>query len=141
MITILLFDLATWHAYAKLRLHTDTTLNNFRILTSALGRSVRIFVKEVCSQYKTTELPHKMATRGRRESALAGKKVTKKTTKKVTKKSDTGMPGMSQKRLKSTPKKLNLLTYKYNMLGEYPDQIASFGTTDNGSIQMVRVLS
>lgn len=49
LLRTLLFDLAMWHTYAKLRLHTDTTLNNFRTLTSTLGRSIRIFIKEVCS--------------------------------------------------------------------------------------------
>ena len=112
-----------WHAYAKLRLHTDTTLNNFRILTSTLGKSVRIFIKEVCSQYHTTELPKEMATRGRREAALA-------------KNSDT--PKASKKRRTSLRKELNLSTYKYHALGDYPDLIARFGTTDNASTQMVR---
>jgi hypothetical protein len=65
-----------WHAYAKLRLHTDTMLNDFRTLTSALGRSVRMFIKEVCSQYNTTKLPHEMAARGRRLAALTTKSDT-----------------------------------------------------------------
>lgn len=73
LLTTLLFDLAAWHAYAKLRLHTDTTLEEFRTLTSSLGRSVRIFIKDVCSQYDTTELPHEMAARSRREAALVKK--------------------------------------------------------------------
>jgi hypothetical protein len=116
----LLFDLATWHAYAKLRLHTDTTLNDFRTLTSALGRSVRMFIKDVCSQYDTTDLPHEMAARGRRQAAL------------------TSTIGASQRRLKSTRKEINLSTYKYHALGDYPDLIARFGTTDNASTQTVR---
>lgn len=117
-----MFDLATWHAYAKLRLHTDTTLNDFKTLTSTLGKSVRTFIKEVCSQYKTTELPHEMAARGRRKIALAKK---------------TDAPGASVKRLKSAHKQINLSTYKYHALGDYPDLIARFGTTDNASTQTV----
>ena len=35
----LLFNLAAWHAYAKLRLYTDTTLREFRIITTTLGTS------------------------------------------------------------------------------------------------------
>jgi len=119
----LLFDLVTWHAYAKLRLHTDSTLNDFRTLTSTLGKSVHVFIKEVCSQYDTAKLPHEMAVCGRREAALA-------------KKSDT--PGMSQRRLTTICKQLNLMTYKYHALGDYPDLITLFGTTDNASTQMVR---
>ena len=122
-----------WHAYAKLRLHTDTTLNDFRALTSTLGRSVRVFIKEVCSQYDTTELPKEMAARGRREAALVAKKPAKRPV--------TGAPEGSQGEKESIPKKLNLSTYKYHALGDYPDQIASFGTTDNSSTQTVRILS
>jgi hypothetical protein len=79
--------------------------------------------EEVCSQYDTTELPHEMAACGRREAALA-------------KRSD--IPRAPQRRLKSTRKQLNLLTYKYHALGDYPDLIARFGTTDNASTQTVR---
>ena len=121
LLRILLFDLASWHAYAKLRLHTDTTLDNFRSLTSTLGKSVRVFIRDVCSQYDTTELPHEMAARGRREIALA-------------KRSDAPV---SKRRLASARKQLNLTTYKYHALGDYPELIAKFGTTDNASTQTV----
>ena len=113
-----------WHAYAKLRLHTDTTLNDFKTLTSALGLSVRKFIKEVCSRYNTTELPHEMAARGRRSAALTTK---------------SGTPGVSQRKPTSIRKELNLSTYKYHALGDYPDLIAQFGATDNASTQTVRV--
>jgi hypothetical protein len=74
-----------------------------------------------------------MAARGRRESALASKRSAKP--------SDTGALGPSKRKRKSAaPKKLNLSTYKYHALGDYPEQIASFGTTDNTSTQTVRVL-
>jgi hypothetical protein len=122
ILRILLFDLATWHAFAKLRLHTDSTLNEFRTITSTLGKSVRIFIKEVCSRYDTTELPHEMAARGRRQMVLAKR---------------SQMPGPSQIRLTASRKNLNLSTYKYHALGEYPDLIARFGTTDNASTQTV----
>ena len=64
-----------------------------------------------------------MAAHGRREAALAKKSVK---------------PKASQKRLASAHKQLNLSTYKYHALGDYPDLIARFGTTDNASTQTVR---
>jgi hypothetical protein len=121
----LLFNLAEWHAYAKLRLHTDTTLNDFRNQTSTLGRSVRIFIKDVCSQYDTKELPHEMAARGRKEAAL-------------TMKSNPRTPQASQRKPTSLRKHLNLSTYKYHALGDYPSLIATLGTTDNANTQTVR---
>jgi hypothetical protein len=50
-----LFNLTTWHAYAKLRLHTDTTLNEFRTITSTLETAVRTFIKEVTVKSKVHE--------------------------------------------------------------------------------------
>jgi hypothetical protein len=86
-----------------------------------------MFIKEVCSQYDTTELPHEMAARGRREAALSAKR------------SGTDAQEASKIRLTSNRKRLNLSTYKYHALGDYPDLIARYGTTDNASTQTVRV--
>ncbi|KAI0038495.1 hypothetical protein FA95DRAFT_1449671, partial [Auriscalpium vulgare] len=53
----LLFDLLTWHAYAKLRVHTDSTLEFFKIVTTSLGESLRVFCDTVCDKIATKELP------------------------------------------------------------------------------------
>jgi hypothetical protein len=63
------FDLATWHAYAKLRLHTEDSLSFFDSVTVMLGETVCKFSRTVCSHYHTTELPHEHAARGRRQAA------------------------------------------------------------------------
>ena len=49
----LLFTLGEWHAYAKLRLHTETTLRFLEEATVNLGRKARQFRKIVCSAYAT----------------------------------------------------------------------------------------
>jgi len=51
--------------FAKLRLHTDTTLDDFRAITSALEKSVCMFIKDVCSLYNTMELPKETAVQER----------------------------------------------------------------------------
>ncbi|KAI0309441.1 hypothetical protein OF83DRAFT_65518 [Amylostereum chailletii] len=119
IISDMLFDLVTWHAYAKLRLHTDTTLAFFREVTQDLGDSVRKFEKIVCSIYDTRELPHKTAACGRRHAAL------------IKKHPSTGVPV----NLAATHKSLNLSTYKWHSLGHYPTSVPWFGTSDNGSTQ------
>jgi hypothetical protein len=96
-------------------------------MTATLGRSVRTFIKEVCTQYETTELPHEMAARGRREAALSKQSDTRRVSK------------APPKRQTAKPKTLNLSTYKFHALGDYPDLIAWSGTTDNASTQTVRV--
>lgn len=122
----LIFDLATWHAYAKLRLHTDDTLAFFDTATVVLGQSIRKFSKTTCSSYHTTELPQEYATRGRRTAALASRQPI---SVKEGKKKSTG----------PKVKKLNLETYKYHALGDYPNTIRRMGTTDNFSTQPVSI--
>jgi hypothetical protein len=119
----LLFDLATWHAYAKLRLHTEDTLAFFDSATVVLGETARKFSRTVCSHYHTTELPQEHAARGRREAALASKQ-----------------PQAAQGRSAGVKhKSLNLQTYKYHALGDYPNTIRRMGTTDNYSTQPVSI--
>ena len=121
----LLFDLATWHAYAKLRLHTSDTLSFFDTAMLTLGNSVRQFVKVACNAFDTRELPQETTTRGRRKPAFAG--------------SSSGQAGMSHSTAKR--KVLNLQTYKYHALGDYPNAIRQFGTMDNYSTQTVSLPS
>lgn len=125
----LLFDLAAWHGYAKLRLHTDDTLAFFDTATTVLGQSVRKFSKTICLYYHTTELPHEYAARGRRAIALASEQTVKEGKKKAT---DLGTTRSGPKF-----KKLNLETYKYHALGDYPNTIRQMGTTDSFSTQPV----
>ncbi len=65
----MLFLLASWHALAKLRMHTDTTLSVFEKTTADLGTAVRGFAAKVCSTFVTRELPREEAARGRRTAA------------------------------------------------------------------------
>lgn len=125
MVLDLLFDLAVWHAFAKLRLHTDDTLSLFDHATVILGKTVRNFQNSTCMHYHTTELPQEYATRGRREAALSAKQ---------------GLLSKQKGKGKSSGpkvKNLNLQTYKYHALGDYPNTIRHMGTTDNYSTQPV----
>ncbi|KAG2112890.1 hypothetical protein DEU56DRAFT_749198, partial [Suillus clintonianus] len=125
----LLFDLATWHAYAKLRLHTDDTLAFFDSATIVLSRSVRKFARTTCKKYVTTELPQEHAARSSRQAALASKQLAEPATRQSAQK---------EKSVVSTKvKKLNLYTYKYHALADYPNTIRRMGTTDSYSTQPV----
>jgi len=117
----LLFDLATWHGYAKLRLHTEKTLTFFEATIKSLRRSVAKFQAETCNNYQTTELPQESAARGRRMATLAAKQgsITPSTSVKVKRKI------------------LNLTTYKYHALADYPSTIRQYGTIDNYTTQTV----
>jgi hypothetical protein len=69
----LLFDLAAWHAFAKMRLHTDSTLALFEIITASLGRTLRLFASEVCTHVKTFALPREVEATQRRAAKAAAK--------------------------------------------------------------------
>jgi len=110
----LLFELATWHGLAKLRLHTETTVNDLEHSTTRLGTALRDFEANVCSVYTTTELPSEEAA----------------------KKANTHLPKKPIKAGKLAPqskrtRKFNLSTYKLHALGHYPRAIRLFGTSDN----------
>lgn len=62
----LLFLCAHWHALAKLRMHTDQTLELLDDITISLGCQFRFFVDTVCPDFKTRELPREAAARTRR---------------------------------------------------------------------------
>jgi carbamoylphosphate synthase small subunit len=126
----LLFEMATWHSLAKLRLHTESTVTALEVSTSRLGTALRKFVLVTCEEFDTRELPSEEAQRGRRKAALAKKKCS------------TSEPAKKKRRLMTTSneqdleaganrRKFSLNTYKLHLLGDYPNTIRSCGTANN----------
>jgi hypothetical protein len=123
----LLFELCTWHGLAKLRLHTETTVNDLEHSTTRLGNLLRQFQKEVCSGYATTELPAEEAARIRRKAAAA---------KKQGQPAAPSIPNAPKSRQQRT---FNLSTYKLHSLGHYARAIRLFGSTDSFNSQTVTI--
>ncbi|KAJ7104783.1 hypothetical protein C8R44DRAFT_562447, partial [Mycena epipterygia] len=123
MVLDLLFTLADWHSLAKLKMHTDSTIGLLRSATKELGRLLRRFKRDTCSQFPTKELPSEEAARGRRQArkAATGKGKGRATTKTT-----------------ANVKEFSLLTYKLHSLGDYVRSILWFGTSDSYSTQPVR---
>ena len=65
----LLFELATWHGLAKLRLHTETTVTNLENSATHLGHLLRKFKSDICSVYATRDLPSEEAAHGQHKAA------------------------------------------------------------------------
>lgn len=113
----LLFELANWHALAKLRLHTSVTVDILRAATEDMCRVMRHFARTTCKNHNTHELPKETEARVRREGKRPGE------------------PSRAPKIVR-----FNVLnTYKYHSLPDYPDYIQDGGTTDNGNTQVVRM--
>jgi hypothetical protein len=120
----LLFRLAEWHALAKLRMHTESTLATLENVTTVLGRELRKFNETTCSAFKTVELESEAAARGRRRKRKAANQHANS--------SASNAPAVK-------PKPFNLSIYKFHALGDYVRTIREFGTTDSYNTQIVRV--
>ena len=101
-------------------MHTDHTLNLLSALTSSLGQHFRDFVKKTCPAFSTRELQREANARKRRE-------VNAK---------DTAAAASCTAR---QPKDLNLETYKFHSLGDYARMIATYGTCDSYSTELVSI--
>lgn len=125
----LLFELSTWHAFAKLRLHTESTLHALETSTTRLGHVLRHFKSKTCNKFDTRELPSEKAARGRRDAAAAAKNA---------KQTQTSERSSTQKKSKpQTVRTFSLTTYKLHALGDYVDAIRKFGTSDSFTTQTV----
>ena len=117
----LLYRTSEWHGLAKLRMHTQATLEHLDSLTKEYGRLMRSFRELTCSQFHAKELPREVAAQ-RRAQARGSTGVT--TEPRL-------IPGPRR------PKTLNLFTPKFHALGDYVQTIKMFGTTDSFSTQVV----
>ena len=69
MLLRLLYRAAGWHALAKLRIHTDLTLDLLEAVTREFGRLMRQFRDKTLGEFDTREFPHETgAQRGGRSS-------------------------------------------------------------------------
>jgi hypothetical protein len=62
----LLYLCAEWHALAKLRMHTDDTLELLTRTTSALGQQFHLFISSTCAFYDTLETAKEQRARLKR---------------------------------------------------------------------------
>ena len=116
----LLYRTAEWHAFAKLWLHTESTLQHLEQLTLELGQLTRKFRDTTQSAFATFELPKETQARMRCQKSSNGKE---------------RVAAVNASRKKS--KSLNLSTYKWHALGDYVRTIRLFGGTDGFSTQVV----
>lgn len=63
MLLRLLYRAAEWHALAKLRLHTDSTLDLLEGVTREFGRLMRQFRNKTSDKFNTVELPRETGAR------------------------------------------------------------------------------
>ena len=123
-ISKLLFLLTTWHAYAKLHLHTESTLEMLELVSRALCQALRHFTSVTCPQYTMKELPQEVrqCLACQQAQAACGHPRAGNTTSS----SRTGQV-----------KLFNMSMYKMHHIPNYPDAIWKHGTMDSYSTHMV----
>jgi hypothetical protein len=114
----LLYRFAQWHALAKLRIHSESTLTFLKETFKKLSQKLHKFQRDTCSAFDTVELPKEKAARHRRLAQRSEINTT---------------PESSGARLKS----FNLSTYKFHAMGDYVRTIRLFGSTDSFTTQIV----
>ena len=102
----LIFILTTWHAYAKLCLHTDSTLASFDALTKPLGATLQNFGGRLSDCFDTRELPKEADARKQHEVARENQGKTS-----------------NKQKGRATKVKFNLSTYKLHVLRDYANAI------------------
>ena len=106
----MLFVLGTWHALAKLRMHTDSSLKLLDDATTCLGIALRYFTWVTCPQFPTKETAAEFSKRKRKEAT-----------------STTKAPESNARK----PMTYNMKTIKLHSLGDYVSHIQTYGTTDS----------
>ncbi|KAG8736218.1 hypothetical protein FRC10_009567 [Ceratobasidium sp. 414] len=139
-IQVLLCVLAEWHFLAKLRMHSETTISALRVTTKVLGSTLRHFRDHVAKSYTTYETNKEYRARHRRMANAATSTEGMQATTPIPNLSNSEpttvlVPKSTQRCLKS----FNLQTYKIHALGDVPESIRLFGTTDSYSTQVIEL--
>jgi hypothetical protein len=118
IVSDLIFLLSMWHTYAKLRLHTESTLEKQEAVSTSLCQVLRKFANITCPRYATSELPQEASARMARQQARATKRGRS--------------AGSAAKQ-----KQFNMCTYKIHCILDYLATIQQYGTMDSYNTQIV----
>lgn len=124
----LLFRVSEFHSLAKLRMHTEDTLDHLSKATRELGKLMRDFRDFSDEHFDTLELPKEVSARNKREAVQAAKRVAN---------GELVVDKSAGKRKKG----LNLSTYKWHALGDYAPCIPMVGPLGSHSSQLVCIFN
>ena len=125
--------MAHWHGLAKLRMHSDPTLEIMDEVTTAVGHQFRHFKATVCSAFNTHELRQEVEARARRDAKQAAKQQGGQKGKQRAPLVEPESKKSGKKRFKV----FNFQTYKFHALGDYVSTIRRYGTSDSYSTEPV----
>lgn len=117
----LLYRFAQWHALAKLRMHSESTVTFLEGTFKTLSQALRKFRRDTCPAFNTVELPKEKQARQQRLARQSQNNAT------------------PQESSGAKTKMFNLNTYKFHAMADYASTIKFFGTTDSFTTQMVSI--
>ncbi|KIJ19526.1 hypothetical protein PAXINDRAFT_69398, partial [Paxillus involutus ATCC 200175] len=126
----LLYHLCQWHGLAKLRMHTDNTLQLLDNTTQSLGNTIQKFEAVTCIVFSIHELKHEVQCQQCCQAATTPSSST----------SSSALPSTNPSSTTCRAKTLNSCTYKLHALGDYTSTIRIFGMTDSYSTHSVSTL-
>lgn len=118
--------MAYWHALAKMRLHTDTSLALLDKSTTVLGQGLRHFTSVTCAAFETKETQSEYQARARAAAA-------RRAAQPAGKSAITPIGGRRQRGY-------NMKVIKLHFLGDYVHFIRRKGTTDSYTTQIVSAM-
>ncbi|KAJ7053101.1 hypothetical protein C8F01DRAFT_1330682 [Mycena amicta] len=122
--------MATWHAYAKMRMHTDSTLRSFKKATAALGKSARRFSNKT-SELKTRELVKETRARKRSQQRRKSTQPALASSGRKQRASAANRNANDEDEDESASKHWNINTFKFHSLGYHVPSIPRYGTSDS----------
>ncbi|KAG2067451.1 hypothetical protein BDR04DRAFT_1120444 [Suillus decipiens] len=133
----LLFNMAHWHGLAKLRMHSDLTLDIMDQVTTMLGSQFCTFNVQVCSVYDTHKLQQEVeackqhfAKQAAKYYALQKGKQTAHAVLQGTRcEEDHTATNLYHTKL------FNFQMYKFHAVGDYVSTIRQYGTCDSYSTE------
>jgi hypothetical protein len=136
----MLWDLALWHGLAKMRIHTEETIQLLEATTRELAVSVASFEHDVCPHFETRKLAKEVARCGQarlcqeQQAAASQPEPTASQPKQkvITNKDVEVASGGARMRVLGVQH-----TYKWHRLANAARTIRRFGTSDNYSTQSV----
>ncbi|KAG6825349.1 hypothetical protein H0H92_004011 [Tricholoma furcatifolium] len=141
-ISDLLFRFAYWHGLAKLRLHSDRTLEILDQQTTHIGHSLRAFKDTTCPSFQTRELKRELEARSRRQASKpkSGFPRAAKSGGKAKGITPHCIPWIAFIKQATAPdpqlKQFTLNGYKVHAMGDYVATIREYGTTDSYSTEL-----
>ncbi|KAJ7191279.1 hypothetical protein GGX14DRAFT_579131 [Mycena pura] len=133
------FDLATFHGMAKLRLHTNKAVADFRVVTTDMCASIRKFARDT-QKIKTFETPRERDRRSKRAQAAKQRTPANAAANATSGSTAAPQPPLTAPAATGSisarrEKVFNVETPKFHSLAYYPDSVKEHGSLDSHTTQ------